>query len=112
MPKTTIELSIISPAIKKFRKLPVEIYAFRYNPNTQNEDDLYKFFSDLISVSPNPHRSAIGVFQVDVYDKSLYIFTMEGKMKANPGDYIIMGVDGEFYPCNPDIFAKTYEPAQ
>lgn len=35
--------------------------------------------------------------------------TLEGDMKANIGDYIIKGVNGEFYPCKPDIFTKTYE---
>ena len=37
------------------------------------------------------------------------INTLEGKMFACPGDYIIKGVNGEFYPCKPDIFEKTYE---
>lgn len=39
------------------------------------------------------------------------IDTLEGTMTASPGDWIIKGVNGEFYPCKPDIFAKTYEPA-
>ena len=39
----------------------------------------------------------------------LRIFTLEGDMKADFGDYIIKGVSGEFYPCKPDIFEKTYE---
>ena len=37
------------------------------------------------------------------------IDTLEGTMTATPGDYIIKGVQGEFYPCKPDIFEKTYE---
>lgn len=41
----------------------------------------------------------------------LLIKTLEGEMKANLGDYIIKGVQGEFYPCKPDIFEATYEPA-
>lgn len=40
---------------------------------------------------------------------NLYISTLEGVMKANHGDYIIRGVNGEIYPCKPDIFRKTYE---
>lgn len=40
---------------------------------------------------------------------SVTICTLEGDMKAMPGDYIIKGVHGEFYPCKPDIFEKTYE---
>ena len=39
------------------------------------------------------------------------IETLEGVMTASPGDWIIKGVKGEFYPCKPDIFAATYEPA-
>ncbi|MDB8805024.1 hypothetical protein [Romboutsia sp. 1001216sp1] len=39
----------------------------------------------------------------------LHISTLEGVMQANIGDYVIKGVNGEFYPCKPDIFEKTYE---
>jgi hypothetical protein len=39
----------------------------------------------------------------------IIIPTLEGEMKASFGDYIIRGVNGEFYPCKPDIFNKTYE---
>lgn len=39
----------------------------------------------------------------------LKIETLEGTMKASVGDYIIKGVNGEFYPCKPDIFEKTYK---
>ena len=43
---------------------------------------------------------------------SIGIQTLEGVVWASPGDYIIRGVAGEFYPCKPDIFAATYEPAE
>ncbi len=39
------------------------------------------------------------------------IKTLEGVMTASPMDWIIKGVNGEFYPCKPEIFEKTYEPA-
>ena len=39
----------------------------------------------------------------------LGIETLEGFMEASTGDYIIKGVNGEFYPCKPDVFEKTYE---
>lgn len=39
----------------------------------------------------------------------LAIRTLEGTMRATPGDWIIRGVKGEFYPCKPDVFAETYE---
>ena len=40
------------------------------------------------------------------------IETLEGNMQASEGDWIIRGVNGEFYPCKPDIFEKTYEVAE
>jgi hypothetical protein len=40
------------------------------------------------------------------------IQTLEGLMAAGPGDWIIRGVKGEFYPCKPDIFEQTYEPVR
>lgn len=48
--------------------------------------------------------------------RAINIWTLEGKMRASMGDYIIKGIKGEFYPCKPDIFEQTYElvsgPAQ
>ena len=42
-------------------------------------------------------------------DKPVVIKTLEGDMKASIGDFIMKGVNGEQYPCKPDIFEKTYE---
>lgn len=42
-------------------------------------------------------------------DVELDIYTLEGVMHADVGDYIITGVRGEQYPCKPDIFEDTYE---
>ena len=42
--------------------------------------------------------------------KRVEIETLEGTMVGNVGDWLIRGVGGEFYPCKPDIFEKTYEP--
>ena len=39
----------------------------------------------------------------------MVIHTLEGDMVGNPGDWLITGVNGEQYPCKPDVFAKTYE---
>ncbi len=44
-------------------------------------------------------------------DNKLTIETLEGTHMANPGDWIIKGVAGEFYPCKPEIFDQTYEPS-
>lgn len=51
----------------------------------------------------------IEAYQTDV---ELTIETLEGQMHASVGDYIITGVNGEQYPCKPDIFEKTYEPVE
>ena len=42
-------------------------------------------------------------------DESFEVDTLEGTMKGNPGDYLIQGINREFYPCKPDIFHKTYD---
>lgn len=49
---------------------------------------------------------------VDAYQtkEEMYIQTLEGVMKADPGDWIITGIRGEKYPCKDDIFKETYEP--
>jgi hypothetical protein len=52
-----------------------------------------------------------GTVSQDLGAKSLQIETLEGVMTAQVGDWIIRGVKGELYPCKPDIFAATYEPA-
>lgn len=41
--------------------------------------------------------------------KGLFVHSLEGLMKVSKGDYIIKGINGEIYPCKPDIFEKTYE---
>lgn len=48
----------------------------------------------------------VEAYQTDV---EITIETLEGKMLASPGDWIITGIHGEKYPCKPDIFEKTYE---
>lgn len=52
-----------------------------------------------------------GVASASVTNIAVYIDTLEGRMAAREGDWIIRGVQGEFYPCKPDIFDATYEPA-
>ena len=43
-------------------------------------------------------------------DEEMIIHTLEGPLRAAPGDWIITGIRGEQYPCKPDVFEKTYEP--
>lgn len=54
----------------------------------------------------------MGGARINYEDKNnpyIPVETLEGTMRASVGDYIIKGVNGEFYPCKPDIFEKTYE---
>jgi hypothetical protein len=59
------------------------------------------------------HRAARQINAHFVEDGEVFIIidTLEGRMTANPNDWIIRGVKGEIYPCKPDIFAATYEAA-
>ena len=82
----------------KFRKKPVVIDAMQFNGD--NHKDLMKWAEDLKG------PSGWGVSAENVA-----ITTLEGTMLASKGDWIICGVKGEFYPCKPDIFEATYEPA-
>ena len=80
----------------KFRKKPVVIEAFRYWT-----DSTPLWFADKI----NPG-------EITTYPTHCEINTLEGVMRGEAGDYIIQGVKGEIYPCKPDIFEATYEPAE
>lgn len=53
-----------------------------------------------------------GKFTCDALGPCILIDTLEGQMRADPGDWIIRGVKGEFYPCKPDIFDATYEAVE
>jgi hypothetical protein len=82
----------------KFRKKPVEIEAVKAGGRTAWRDLAEWCGGEVV-------RSADGRTVVGVV-----IHTLEGDMRAEPGDWIIQGVQGEFYPCKPDIFDATYEP--
>lgn len=61
-------------------------------------------------VEVRKYRKKPVVIEAYQTQEEMIIHTLEGDMKASPGDYIITGVNGEQYPCKPDIFEKTYEP--
>ncbi len=72
----------------KFRKKPVVIEATQW-------------------FKPGDHPA---VFECNIHNADYYgIETLEGRHIVTPGDWIITGVKGEFYPCKPDIFEMTYE---
>lgn len=84
----------------RFRKKPVEIEAMQLTASNVNEVARWCGGGAIEEVSPRDHT--------DVY-VALDIPTLEGVMRANCGDWVIRGVQGEFYPCKPDIFAATYD---
>lgn len=93
----------------KYRKKPVIIEAFKLNARGLVGAD---WFWDAVS-SNDIITHDFGKFYdgPKVYDGPAWceIKTLEGTMIARTGDYIIRGVNGEIYPCKPDIFEKTYE---
>ncbi len=90
----------------KFRKKPVVIDAICVPQSLATETNNW-FFEALQTMGANRVGSNIIMPMRD----HILIKTLEGDMRADPGDWIIKGIKGEFYPCKPDIFTMTYEPA-
>lgn len=91
----------------KYRKKPVVINAIQWNGS--NLFDVISF----MDCAPNLRGMHVGEKWEDycrlVDADGLKICTLEGKMSASVGDWIIRGVKDEYYPCKPDIFAATYD---
>ena len=81
---------------KKYRKKPVVIEAVEWTGSDY-------CFDHVEALATN------GPCTVGTRGGELYISTLEGEMHADQGDFIIKGVQGEVYPCKPDIFRDTYE---
>ena len=77
----------------QYRKKPVVIEAIQYDGDNWDDIEVWTDFRAK-------HWRSSNVMAIE---------TLEGTMTANVGDWIIKGVAGEFYPCKPDIFEKTYE---
>lgn len=84
----------------RFRKKPIVIEAIQFNA-PMSVHALQKFM-------PNGEFSYEGSFDNAAV---VHIHTLEGQMEVSNGDWIIKGVKGEFYPCKPDIFEASYDPA-
>lgn len=100
-----------------YRKLPIIVEAHRwfqngdhpkdaYERGTGSEGKLVRFFRHP-NIDGREIHAACGYYWHD----HGWIDTLEGGHNVCPGDWIIMGVKGEFYPCKPDIFNATYELA-
>ena len=83
----------------KYRKKPVIIEAVQFKDDADALCELSAFIDN----------QDLRVDYADPKNPVLKIETLEGVMRASVGDYIIKGVNGEFYACKPDIFQKTYE---
>lgn len=83
--------------MSKYRKLPVEIEAQQLT--AFNKEAVLHWINSSDEVND----------AIAIYNGGVLIPTLEGDMTADLGDYIIRGVQGEFYPCKPDIFEQTYE---
>ena len=84
----------------KYRKKPVVIDAIQWTGSAKSFEEITSSFQEM-QWEPGPAGT-----------KSFYVKTLEGKHIASNGDYIIKGLSGEYYPCKPDIFEKTYELAK
>lgn len=82
----------------KFRKKPVVIEAEQFTED--NKDRAFLFIQSNV------------LAEWEDGEPVMRIQTLEGIMTARINDWIIRGVNGEFYPCKPDIFAATYEPVE
>lgn len=87
--------------MQKYRKKPVEIDAIQLHMSNMEPliEQMRRDGYEVESFSQPPMRAISGI----------KIKTLEGVMQANFGDWIIKGVQGEYYPCKPDIFEKTYD---
>lgn len=92
--------------VGRFKKKPVVIEAVQYSRRFAWPD----WFHD--AVSANMVRTyGTGKFAAPSDECYCLIDTLEGTHRCNEGDWVIQGVKGELYPCKPDIFLMTYEPA-
>lgn len=82
----------------KYRKKPVVVEAVQWDGN--NDEAIKAFVGDMCEITR---------IKSPFIPPDLIIHTLEGDHHALVNDYIIKGVHGEFYPCKPEIFAKTYE---
>ena len=82
--------------IGHYKKRPVPIYAIQWT-GRENIGEVLGFCEGCAEWKMKEEPSF------------LLVHTLEGTMRADIGDYIVKGVDGEFYPCKADIFEKTYE---
>lgn len=88
----------------KYRKRPVIINAFKYDGDFMSTDGKHyvpEWAVEALEIT--------GIGGMYFTEKGLLIETLEGQMHVSEGDYVIKGIQGELYPCKPDIFELSYE---
>lgn len=95
----------------KYRKKPVIIEAFQYNGDLKGSDGQY-YAPDWAVHAFEENVMYYGSFDAATPPCELFIKTLEGVHHVSVSDYVIKGVQGELYPCKPDIFEKTYEAVE
>lgn len=88
---------------RQFQKKPIRVFAYRYDGT--NSAEIVEWADDD-TVHSIPDGPDADLRRPD--GELLIIHTLEGQLYASVGDWIIQGIHGEFYPCKPDIFEKTY----
>jgi len=92
----------------KYRKLPIVIEAIEFRED--NIKQVVEFLEGgLLDLNSTVVQNKFEDYKNKLIKNGLKIQTLEGEMTASLGDYIIIGIKGEIYPCKPDIFQKTYE---
>lgn len=91
----------------KYRKKPVVIDAIQLS--WANWNSVCDFISKDAFGGGVYLNESLNVVEISTDKIGLHINTLDGRMLAVEGDYIIKGIQGEFYPCKPDIFEATYE---
>jgi hypothetical protein len=100
--------SLGSVTVRRFRKRPVVIEAMIYDGSKESFVAIWEWMERATGDdNGGPNQGYTGT---EKNPGKFGILTLEGKIFASPGDVIIRGVKGEFYPCKPDIFSATYEP--
>lgn len=93
---------------QRYRKKPVKVEAIRFDGTFDSYMEIAEWAAEHGSLNVNIREYGDG----EGDHTHLMVHTLEGAMRGEPGDYIIRGVQGEFYPCKPDIFEQTYEAVE
>lgn len=100
-------------AVQHFRKRPVVIEAMHFTGSNAEHHAVYQWVeaNTLGSFEPYTDPPPASGVSIDPATGDMLIATLEGVHHARSGDWVVRGVQGEFYPVKPDIFDATYEPA-